>query len=32
MAALAERLSDFVPAVFIDDPPRIKVVNAFERV
>jgi dinuclear metal center YbgI/SA1388 family protein len=31
MMALAERLNDFVPSVFIDDPPRIKVVNAFER-
>jgi dinuclear metal center YbgI/SA1388 family protein len=32
MVALAERLNDFIPTVFIDDPPRIKVVNAIERV
>jgi len=31
MAALAGRLNDLVPAAFIDDPPRIKVVDAFER-
>ncbi len=32
MMALAERLNAFIPAVFIDDPPRMKVVNAVERV
>lgn len=32
MIALAERLNDFVPAVFIDDPPHIRMVNAVERV
>jgi dinuclear metal center YbgI/SA1388 family protein len=32
MLALAERLNDFVPTVFIDDPPHIKVVNVIERV
>ncbi len=32
MAALAARLNGPVQAVFIDDPPRIKVVGAIERV
>ncbi len=31
MAALAMRLNDFVPAVFVDDPPRTKVVYAYGR-
>ena len=31
MKVLAERLSEMVPAVFIDDPPKIRMVNAFER-
>jgi len=31
MMALAGRLNDLVPAVFIDDPPCIKVVDAVER-
>jgi dinuclear metal center YbgI/SA1388 family protein len=31
MKELAERLSEVIPAVFIDDPPEIGMVNAFER-
>jgi dinuclear metal center YbgI/SA1388 family protein len=31
MKVLAERLCEVVPAVFIDDPPKIRMVNAIER-
>jgi putative NIF3 family GTP cyclohydrolase 1 type 2 len=32
MRALADRLDDLVPSAFIDDPPRIRMVNAIEPV
>src|SRR5271157_36826 len=32
MKVLADRLNDFIPSFFIDDPPHIRTVNVLERV
>ncbi len=32
MRVLAERLNDLIPSVYIDDPPRMRMVNVIERI